>query len=458
MDAEDRQILVAALDPLVDDALRHYQLGEHPVVLEPYMEPREDGVMHSSVVGFDAALLTRRCMGNEQVLIAANATKVLAAIAGTTWVDELAERAPERFPGSRAFESFLGIATQIIEECAAGAPRGVVTDAAILRFEHFCAMTEIKWVVRAPLAGVAVVGGPHTVTDYVALRMADNDFKKALWATHGPGANYWSTFADDEAMSVANLDAVIETTLTTERDGWPSSAEATNRIEAALTALRVHGAQRIAIAARWTQGPSEIKGFTRAPLSWLSRDRAPFPPRSSEALTVNTDRARDLRHWIARFDRRPSDDALSFAIQRFNLGDERVNDDDRLVDVWIALESLFSKPDERDEITYRIALRLATLLGESQTQRKAMWDLAKLSYGLRSSIVHGTPPAKRKSKHEPVTKITNDTEELLRRTFRKWVESEYGEPKDVIARLEDHLLSGAPLPPSAVPGSACHGH
>jgi hypothetical protein len=99
-----------------------------------------------------------------------------------------------------------------------------------------------------------------------------------------------------------------------------------------------------------------------------------------------------LKEWIERLNDRPVDDPLAFAIQRFNLCDERAFDDDRLVvDSWIALESLLSKSDEGGDLSYRVALRLATLLGDSPADRQAIRGLAKRSYALRSKVVHGIP-------------------------------------------------------------------
>lgn len=67
---------------------------------------------------------------------------------------------------------------------------------------------------------------------------------------------------------------------------------------------------------------------------------------------------------------------------------EKLAAEDRLIDAWIALEALFSGSGERTEISYRLSVRIAALLG-TQGDRQALLTQMKKSYAVRSKIVHG---------------------------------------------------------------------
>lgn len=54
-----------------------------------------------------------------------------------------------------------------------------------------------------------------------------------------------------------------------------------------------------------------------------------------------------------------------------------------------ALEALLTKKEETEGLTYRLALRIANLLGTDASSRKATFRQVKEFYSLRSKIVHG---------------------------------------------------------------------
>lgn len=103
MNTTDRAAVIAALDQVVSKALRRMDRGEVPIILRPYMEPRPEGVMHSSNVGIDAETLTRRCFDDENLLVdeVALAARAIADNAGSRWTDELAEREPKFYSALR---------------------------------------------------------------------------------------------------------------------------------------------------------------------------------------------------------------------------------------------------------------------------------------------------------------------------------------------------------------------
>lgn len=80
---------------------------------------------------------------------------------------------------------------------------------------------------------------------------------------------------------------------------------------------------------------------------------------------------------------------LEFAIRRLNITYSRETPEDQLIDLVIALESALL-PTQKDEISYRLSLRAAVLLGGSDIGRTV--QIIKSAYAVRSKVVHsGTP-------------------------------------------------------------------
>lgn len=61
----------------------------------------------------------------------------------------------------------------------------------------------------------------------------------------------------------------------------------------------------------------------------------------------------------------------------------------RLIDLAVALESLFS-PDDKQEISFKIALAASNLLGANAEQRRQIFSELRDLYARRSKIVHGS--------------------------------------------------------------------
>jgi hypothetical protein len=89
---------------------------------------------------------------------------------------------------------------------------------------------------------------------------------------------------------------------------------------------------------------------------------------------------------------------IQSGMRRFELAAERSQPEDEIVDLMIAAESLFltetSKRD-RGEMRYRLATRVALLVGTTLDERMRLWDFARKAYDARSVIVHGGTPAEK---------------------------------------------------------------
>lgn len=127
---------------------------------------------------------------------------------------------------------------------------------------------------------------------------------------------------------------------------------------------------------------------------------------------IVTNEARDL---IPRYkslsitDRRRVDIAihrLAEAVRSHSTGDA-------IVDLCIGFEAVLSDIGNKDELTYRLRLRLALILEDTIQSRQGTKKLLADLYGERSKIVHGAEPdAKDKT-------LRNKGEKLLARLIRK---------------------------------------
>lgn len=89
---------------------------------------------------------------------------------------------------------------------------------------------------------------------------------------------------------------------------------------------------------------------------------------------------------------------LDVAVRRFGDSCVRHRNEDKLIDLMIAAESLFLRGTKEGEKSFRLALRAGQFLGEGGTS-KQVYDRMRLAYHCRSVLVHGgRPSADRKLK------------------------------------------------------------
>lgn len=93
--------------------------------------------------------------------------------------------------------------------------------------------------------------------------------------------------------------------------------------------------------------------------------------------------------------------SIILTISRFNSALYRTDTFDKIVDITVALESLING---MTELSYRFALYNSMLSEKDETKRKDTYDLLKLLYNSRSTIVHGSDfdPRKYKKTIEPI--------------------------------------------------------
>lgn len=82
--------------------------------------------------------------------------------------------------------------------------------------------------------------------------------------------------------------------------------------------------------------------------------------------------------------------ACLMASARLDFARRRITAGDSAIDLATAFEALLATNDERSEITYRLKLRAAIILGDSLEERENIFRQMGELYKLRSKVVHGT--------------------------------------------------------------------
>lgn len=105
--------------------------------------------------------------------------------------------------------------------------------------------------------------------------------------------------------------------------------------------------------------------------------------------------------------------------------------DDRLLDLVIALESLFLKGDsEKQSLRYKLAIRSAFHLAESEPERKETFDFITKVYKLRNKITHGD-----KVPDYDAPNILPQLEDIVRKALAKTLVN-----PDYHKHLDDNIL------------------
>lgn len=115
----------------------------------------------------------------------------------------------------------------------------------------------------------------------------------------------------------------------------------------------------------------------------------------------------------------------------------------RFLLLWTAAEALFGDEEVRSELTYRLCLRMALLLGDSPDSRKLVFDRARELYKLRSRLVHGSV------KFLTVDAIdVTDLARLVRASLLYYIAfaAEQTRKADTLKSLDAAVIEGA-LPP-----------
>jgi hypothetical protein len=96
---------------------------------------------------------------------------------------------------------------------------------------------------------------------------------------------------------------------------------------------------------------------------------------------------------------------MDVALDRLNLARRRRSPGDQAIDASICLEALLGD-DNSQELTYKLRLRAALLLGKTLSEREAIRKTVGALYQLRSKVVHG--------RSHPQGDVASDSRDAIR--------------------------------------------
>ena len=116
---------------------------------------------------------------------------------------------------------------------------------------------------------------------------------------------------------------------------------------------------------------------------------------------------------------------IKASLHRYNLALERFDSQDKLVDLIIAAEALFLSDSSDGELKFRLALRSSKFVKIPNINQKALYDLMKLAYDVRSNIVHNASISKKNLNKIPkknVSELADEVQRVLRLAIRKAID------------------------------------
>jgi len=299
----------------------------------------------------------------------------------------------------------------------------VVSDAlaATLRF---WSAESFEIVHVAPIACVELPPGEGRITDHLVLRPAIQSDRDQFWRVAGttPLASTGSSVS--AARDLADISAVAETRQSLQPgETQPDWQRLHAPFPELLDVLRLLGPGHVRCPAQW-QRFSDHGLFLKRFVITTSFGALPnWHVLPSQSVVVR-DHTFVSRLYRQRLDSEQwpetESNGLNLALRRFNATYDRSNDEDRLIDAWIAFEALFLS-DTNQELTYRAQMRIARFVGCSPEEREALIHQLKRSYDLRSKVVHGSS-AKERRKLEPISERVAETLAILRQAIAKWLD------------------------------------
>jgi len=148
-------------------------------------------------------------------------------------------------------------------------------------------------------------------------------------------------------------------------------------------------------------------------------------------FTLASSEEEKLKKLFTLLDRTKGVGYLAMSMRRFNFAFERERLEDSWIDLFVSLESLYSKASEITEVTHRLATRVSrALVDDSLDGKKQVRNKIKKWYGIRSKIVHG-------GKVNLSQTQLQDLEETLRKSL-KWfmTHKEYADHDKIIDLLD----------------------
>jgi hypothetical protein len=203
--------------------------------------------------------------------------------------------------------------------------------------------------------------------------------------------------------------------------GWNWGA-AQRKADRARLALLLGGATAASFDVSWRRLSGPFASYLRRLGAYSGLARRPAPPLMGRQTSLTPEQTAELPDIYALLASAPEHGSFALALRRLESSSERLAREDRLIDCWIAFESLFA-PDTKTELRFRASLRIARYLGSDAEERRAIASGLRKAYDWRSHVVHGggDPTSKELKRMGELDEAVSLCEQTLRRALSKWL-------------------------------------
>jgi len=221
---------------------------------------------------------------------------------------------------------------------------------------------------------------------------------------------------------------------------FPGTRDIEQKIERVLSAMRI-----------FKLGDIKLTYLDIIPLGWTYGEQQRISSRIGDSPRFNLmyhlvdEEIPKLVEFYSNFEFLPNTGPIKSALSSFDSSFQRDRFEDRLVDCVTSFEALLLT--EESELQFRLALRVAALLGNNSNEREELFNQTKKAYRIRSAIVHGAD-SQRVVKELKGTKIHNfvfQFQETLRCALRRYcvLYSTNKEKNTIISELDDLIIKGS---------------
>jgi hypothetical protein len=160
--------------------------------------------------------------------------------------------------------------------------------------------------------------------------------------------------------------------------------------------------------------PVRMSGYSQAgPLYSESMSGNPQELKEEHRVTL-------IKYW-QRYRHIYGDKELRIVLTRYSRSFGRPSFEDQIVDLCVALESVFAAESASGEISYRVSLRASRLLVKDPASREKIFSEIKSAYSLRSKVVHGSSDMKPKDWEKLISSISY-ARDIVRQVLLKMAE------------------------------------
>ena len=276
------------------------------------------------------------------------------------------------------------------------------------------------------LENVEIPIGPREILESVYLRGLSDEEVEQLWDNNLLVQEYYPFYGHYHS-SILEVQTVIETEAEEDvvvgdhkiesTSALSSSQRAHTSFETILTTLRLLKSEPIIMTPIFEVRKDVFGGTgaygTRIPM--LKPFGGPCKLIDDD-LDELGDLLRVVNHPASRQSR-----SVTVCLRRIGFANTRMSDEDKLLDIMMALEALVltgsGSPEDRGELVFRLAIRLARFLGENADEMRGIYDLVRAAYKLRSKVIHGGQLES--GDEEVITKV----EELTKSATRKYLQT-----------------------------------